>query len=131
MIVTSLILWFGGHKQDGSAFSPAIDGGVTSGGTVNVAWHVVVAAVQLFVAVNVTVVVPPQASGAPVLLFVSVAHPLTDAVANQAAKAEFICACVWQLAVVVFTGQVSTTVDGAGTVNVAWQVVVNGAQLLV
>jgi hypothetical protein len=36
-----------------------------------------------------------------------------------------------KLPVVVFTGQVNTTADGAGTVNVAWHVVVNGAQLLV
>ena len=32
---------------------------------------------------------------------------------------------------VVFTGQASTTVGDAGTVKVAWQVVVNGAQVLV
>jgi hypothetical protein len=68
-----------------------------------------------------------------VLLFVNplLQPPLADAVANQAAKAVLICACVLQAAVVVFTGQVNTTADGAGTVNVALQVVVNGAQLLV
>ena len=40
-------------------------------------------------------------------------------------------ACAWQAVVVVFAAQVSTTVGGAGTVKVAWQVVVNGAQVLV
>jgi hypothetical protein len=46
--------------------------------------------------VNVTVVEPPQADGAPVLLFVNelLQPPLADAVANHAAKAVFICACV-------------------------------------
>ena len=57
--------------------------------------------------------------------------PLADAVANHALKAVFTCAWVKQAPVVVFTGQVNTTVGGAGTVNVAWQVVVYGAQLLV
>jgi hypothetical protein len=83
--------------------------------------------------VKVTVVEPPQALGAPVLLFVKVPlqPPLALTVANQVAKAVFTAACVWQAAVVVFTGQVSTTVGAAGTVKVAWQVVVKGAQLLV
>jgi hypothetical protein len=42
---------------------------------------------QLLVTVNVTIAAPPQASGAPVLLFVRTAlqPPLTVAVANQAA----------------------------------------------
>ena len=57
--------------------------------------------------------------------------PLADAVANHALKAVFTCASVKQAAVLVFTGQVNDTVGGAGTVNVAWQVVVKGAQLLV
>jgi hypothetical protein len=57
--------------------------------------------------------------------------PLADAVANHALKAVLICACVKQAPVVVFTGQVNVTVGGAGTVNVAWQVVVNGAHELV
>jgi hypothetical protein len=82
--------------------------------------------------VKVTVVLPPQADGAPVLLFVKtpLQPPLALAVANHVAKAVFTAACVWQAAVVVFVGQVSTTGDEA-TVNVAWQVVVSGAQLLV
>jgi hypothetical protein len=57
--------------------------------------------------------------------------PLPDAVASHALNAVFTCACVKQADVVVFTGHVSDTVGGAGTVNVAWQVVVNGAQVLV
>jgi len=83
--------------------------------------------------VNVTVVDPPQADGAPVLLFVNTPlhPPLADAVANHALNAVFTCVCVKQAAVEVFTGQVNTTVGAAGTVNVAWQVVVNGAHELV
>jgi hypothetical protein len=57
--------------------------------------------------------------------------PLADAVANHALKAVFTCACVKQAAVWVFTGQVNDIIGGAGTVNVAWQVVVNGAHELV
>jgi hypothetical protein len=103
-------------------------------GTVNVAWQVVVNGAQLLVYVNVTVLEPPvQAVGAPVLLLDKIAlhPPLPDAVANHALKAVFICACVKQAPVVVFTGQVNITVGGAGTVNVAWQVVVNGTHELV
>jgi hypothetical protein len=92
-MVTSLIVWFGGHSVTGLALSFVIDGGVASGGTVNVAWQVEVAPVQVLVAVNVTVVEPPQAFGAPVLLSVSVAHPPTDAVANQLLKAISIVLC--------------------------------------
>ena len=78
-------------------------------------------------------VAPPQEDGAPVLLFVKTPlhPPLADAVANHALKAVFTCACVKQAAVLVFTGQVNDITGGAGTVNVAWQVVVSGAQLLV
>ena len=57
--------------------------------------------------------------------------PLALAVANQVAKAVLTDACVWQAATVVFVGQVNTTVGAAGTVKVAVQVVVSGAQLLV
>jgi hypothetical protein len=83
--------------------------------------------------VKVTVVEPPHAEGAPVLLFVRtpLQPPLAEAVASQVAKAWSTCACVWQAAAVVLVGQVSTTVGAAATVKVAVQVVVNGAQLLV
>ena len=108
----------------------------------NVAWQVVPVGApfcpdglgaQLFVYVKVTVVEPPQAAGAPVLLFVKtpLQPPVAETVANQVAKAVFTAACVWQAAAVVLVGQVSTTVGAAGTVKVAWQVVVVGAQSLV
>jgi hypothetical protein len=83
--------------------------------------------------VKTTVVEPPQADGAPVLLFVNtpLQPPEAVAVASQVLKAVFTAACVWQAVVVVFTGQVKAKGWGAVTVKVAWQVVVNGAQLLV
>jgi hypothetical protein len=56
---------------------------------------------------------------------------LADAVDSHELNAEFTCACVKQLAVLVFAGQVKDTVGAAGTVNVAWQVVVKGAHELV
>ena len=76
---------------------------------------------------------PPQADGAPVLLLVKTPlhPPLAVALASHAANWAFTADCVWQAATVVFVGQLSTTVGGAGTVKVAVQVVVNGAQLLV
>jgi hypothetical protein len=76
---------------------------------------------------------PPHAGGAPVLLFVNIPlhPPVPDAVANHALKAVFTCACVKQVAVLMFAGQVNDIVVGDGTVNVAWQVVVNGAHELV
>ena len=68
-----------------------------------------------------TVVEPPHAGGAPVLLFKRAPPqpPVPDAVASQVAKAAFTWACVWQAAAVGFTGQVSITVGAAGTVKVA------------
>ena len=89
--------------------------------TVKVAWQVVVVGAQELVYVNVTVVEPPQAEGGPVLLLVRppLQPPVPLAVASQVAKAEFTAACVWHAAVVVFTGQVSTTVGAGGTVKVA------------
>ncbi len=72
----------------------------------------------MLVYAKVTVVEPPQAGGAPVLLFVKTPAqpPEPEAVANQAAKAASTAACVWQAAAVVLVGQVSTT--GLVTVNV-------------
>ena len=62
----------------------------TTGGavTVNVAEQVAVNGSQVLVYVNVTVVEPPQADGAPVLSLVmtTLQPPLDDAVANQAAN---------------------------------------------
>ena len=106
---------------------------VGAAATVKVAWQVVVNGAQPLVYVNVTVVEPPQADGAPVLLLVNtpLQPPLADTVASHAANAAFTAACVWQAAVVVLVGHVNTTVGAAATVKVAWQVVVNGAQVLV
>jgi hypothetical protein len=57
--------------------------------------------------VNVTVVEPPQASGAPVLSFVKTPlQPLALAVASQAVKASFTAVWVWHDATVVLEGQV-------------------------
>ena len=114
-------------------FTGQVNTTVGGAATVNVAWQVLVVGAQLLVYVKVTVVEPPQAGGAPWLLFVNtpLQPPLALAVPSQVVKAEFTAACVWQEVAVVFTGQLSTTVGGAVTVNVAWQVVVNGAQVLV
>jgi hypothetical protein len=57
--------------------------------------------------------------------------PLALAVVNQVANAALTAACVWQAATVVLAGQVNATGGATGTVKVAWQVVVNGAQVLV
>jgi hypothetical protein len=71
--------------------------------------------------VKVTVVEPPQAGGAPVLLFVKTPlhPPEAEAVASQVAKAAFTAACVWHAATEVFIGQLSTTMGTGGTVKVA------------
>ena len=70
---------------------------------------------------KVTVVEPPQAAGAPVLLFVNTPPqpPVPEAVANQAAKAASTVAWVWQAAVVVLFGQINTTGGATATVKVA------------
>jgi hypothetical protein len=71
--------------------------------------------------VKVTVVEPPQAGGATVLLLVKTPLHPPEAVADasQVAKAALTAAWVWQAGVVVFTGQFNVTVGGASTVNVA------------
>jgi hypothetical protein len=98
---------------------------VTAGAavTVNVAVHVLGPSQEL-VTVNVTVAVPPQAGGAPLLLFEMAAlhPPLKVAVANHAANFASIAACVWQAASVTLAGHVNTTAGAAVTVNVAEQV---------
>lgn len=71
---------------------------ITGGGagTVKVAVQVVVVGAQLLVYVNVTVVEPPQAGGAPVLLLVNTPlhPPVADAVASHAANCAFTAAWV-------------------------------------
>jgi hypothetical protein len=71
--------------------------------------------------VNVTVVEPPVASGAPELLFVKtpLQPPAALAVASQLAKAVLMAVCVRPTAVVVLIGQVNTTAGAAVTVKVA------------
>lgn len=66
-----------------------------AGLTVNVAEQVFGAS-QSLVTVNVTVVVPPQANGAPVLLLVNTGlqPPVAETVANQMANLELMAACV-------------------------------------
>ena len=70
---------------------------------------------------KVTVVEPPQALGAPVLLLVKtpLQPPLAEAVASHVAKAASTAAWVWQENTVVFVGHVKVTVGAAGTVKVA------------
>jgi len=84
--------------------------------TVNVSMHVTLAP-QSSVAVKVTVVAPPHAAGAPVLLLLTeeALQPAeVVAVPNQVAKAALIAACVWQEASVAGAGQLIT--NGAATV---------------
>lgn len=81
---------------------------------------------------KVTVVLPPQAARALLCCYWSErrCNRLAVAEASHDANWAFTAACVWQVAAEVFTGQFNTTGDQA-TVNVAWQVVVSGAQVLV
>jgi hypothetical protein len=98
-------------------------GGVAD--TEKVAWQVVVNGAQLLVLVKVTVLLPPEASGAPVLSFVSTIlpqPPLAFAVANQVENAELIAACVCPKASILLVGQLSITVGAGGIVKVAEQV---------
>jgi hypothetical protein len=83
--------------------------------------------------VKVTVVLPPQALGAPVLLLLRAPlhPPLELAVASHAVNSALTADCVWQDATVVFCGQTNDTAGGPVTVKLALQVVVVGAQLLV
>jgi hypothetical protein len=79
---------------------------------------------QPLVTVKTTIFEPPQAKGAPVLLFVKTAlqPPETVAEASHALYAASTCACVWQSACVLSAGQFNTTVGAAVTVKVRVQV---------
>ena len=95
---------------------------LTRGAGVTVKVALVVCGVwQLLVTVKVTVVAPPQADGAPVLLLVNIGlqPPLVIAVANHAANSVFTDACVWQLGAVMLAGPVKLTRGAAGTVKVS------------
>lgn len=87
----------------------------------NVAWQVVVNGAQELVYVNVTVVEPPQALGAPVLLFVRtpLQPPLAVAVASHVANAVLTAACEVQACKVVLVGQVNVAGGIEETVKVA------------
>jgi hypothetical protein len=100
--------------------------------TANVLVILIGVAEQLEVAVKVTSLLPPQAEGAPVLLLDNTTPhpPVVVAEASHAAYLASIAACVWQAASDWFVGAFKTSGEFA-TVKVAWQVVVNGAQVLV
>jgi hypothetical protein len=76
--------------------------------------------------------VPPQARGAPELLFEIVAlHPPEKlAVVNQVANLALIAACVWQAASVTLEGQVNTTAGAVVTANVAEHVLFGSHELV-
>ena len=79
-----------------------------------------------------TVPAATQMDGVPVLLLVRtpLQPPLAVADASHAAYCASSCAWVRHALAVVFAGQFNTTFGEAATVNVAWQVVVNGSQEL-
>ena len=81
---------------------------------------------------NVTVVEPPVAAGAPVLSFVRAPSQPPEALtlASQVAKAALMAAWVWPNGSVAFVGQLRTTGGDEVTVKVLWQVWVSGAQVL-
>jgi hypothetical protein len=98
---------------------------------VNVALHVL-APSQLLVAVKVTVLEPPQASGAPLLLLLMpVLHPpLALAVASHAANAASTSVCDRLADIVVFWAQVNTTGGAFVTWNVALHVFGDSQELV-
>jgi hypothetical protein len=89
--------------------------------TVKLALQVVVVGAQLLVYVKVTVVVPPQAEGAPVLLLLlaPLHPPLELAVASHAVNCALTAVWVWQDATVVLAGHTRDTVGAAVTVKLA------------
>ncbi len=86
---------------------------------------------QLLVTVKVTVAVPPQAAGGPVLLFVKTAlqPPLIMALFSHALYLVLMAACDWQAVSTTSTGQVKLTELAELTVKVRVQVWV-ASQLL-
>lgn len=94
--------------------------------TVKVAWQVWVDW-QVEFNVKVTVVEPPQAGGAPVLLFVKTAPqpPVKLASNNHSPNAASIAAWVWPAGVVTLLGQVKVATGPTCQVNVRVQVLVS------
>ena len=92
--------------------------------TINCAPHVFGDSQEL-VTVNTTNVDPPQAEGAPELLFeiTPLQPPVKDAVASHVANFASMAACVWHAASTAVEGHVSTTAGAAVTVNEAEQVI--------
>ena len=89
--------------------------------TVNVEEHIFGAS-QSLVAVQVTVVLPPNADGGKgvtgVVVSTVLQPPETDTVASQLEKAVFIAICVWQAGSITGEGQMRETEEGATTVIV-------------
>ncbi len=79
---------------------------------------------QLLEAVNVTVVEPPQAGGAPALLLLTdtLHPPVVLTLASQVANFALMAASVWHAASVTLNGQSKTSKGAAVTVNTAEQV---------
>jgi hypothetical protein len=94
--------------------------------TLNVPVHVVTRGVQVLVYVKVTVVEPPHANGAPVLLSVKTPPqpPLAETDASQLLKEVLIADCDWHELSVTSAGQVSVTGVSVPTVKLDWQVMV-------
>jgi len=76
------------------------------------------------VTVKVTVAAPPQAFGAPELLFVTTGlhPPLTTIPVSHVLNLLLMVVCVWQAASVTLLGHVTTRAGAGSTVNVAVQV---------
>ncbi len=74
----------------------------------------------MLVAVKVTVTDPPQAEGAPVLLFdkTELQPPVNVADASHVAKSSSMAVCDWQDALVTGAGEVSRTGVAELTLNV-------------
>lgn len=79
---------------------------------------------QLLVAVNVTVVAPPQAEGAPplLLLMLTLQPPIELTEFNQLLNFVLMAVCVWHAASVTLTGQMSVKRGAPLTANTAEQV---------
>jgi ATP-dependent protease HslVU (ClpYQ) peptidase subunit len=93
----------------------------------------VLGASQELVTVNITVLVPPHLSGAPVLLLVTLPRlqpPLADTVPSHVLYKLFTSVCVKHCPTVVDVGQVNVTLLGALTVKLLVQVWVAAQELV-
>jgi hypothetical protein len=119
LALTSPVDWQAASVTSAGQFKTAVGAAVTVKVRVQVA-----ATPQLDMAVNITVLDPPQANGAPELLLVNVAlqPPVTLAEANQALYLDMMSAVDWQAASVTSAGQFKLTTGAVVTVNVRVQV---------